>query len=145
MDHLLSPGPRPFPPGARGVGLMEIMVATVITVIAVLALAYAFGTGRGLVDRFAMARVGLSVAHRRMELLSTLPASAPELAPGYDSGPRDVVLDGRLAARERWRVTLWDDPADPAAGADLKRVWVTASWGGAPGDSIGLHRFFPLR
>jgi hypothetical protein len=131
--------------GQRGIGLMEIMVATVITVIAVVALAYAFGNGRGLVDRFAEARVALSVAHRRMELLSSLPAAAAELAPGYDSGSRDVVLDGRLAARERWRVALWDDPVDPAHGTDLKQVWVTVTWGSGSADTVGLHRFFPLQ
>ena len=38
--------------GERGVGLMEVIVATIIAVIAIVALAYTFGMGRGLVNRY---------------------------------------------------------------------------------------------
>lgn len=135
---------RPFAPDQRGVGLVEIVVATVIAVIAVVALAYAFGTGRGLVDRYAAARVALGAAQRRMEVLATLAPSSPDLQIGAH-GPIDVVLEGRSVARESWQVAGWDDPADGLNGdADLKQVTVRVAWGPGPNDSIVLRRLLPL-
>lgn len=123
---------------------MEILVATVIAVVAVIALAYMFGTGRGLVDHYAAARLALGAAHRRMELLGTLPASDPQLQIGY-ANTQDVVLEGRTAAWETWRVVGVHDPADPMGGASLKRVWVSVRWGSQPADTIGLQRLFPVQ
>ncbi len=132
-----------LPRDQRGVGLMEIIVATVIAVIAVVALAYAFGTGRGLVDRYAAARLSLGAAQRRMELLSALPPDSPELSVGVH-GPLEVRLEGQALARETWRVVPYDDDADTAPGTDLKLVTVMVAWGSGAADSLNLHRLFPL-
>ena len=93
--------------GERGVGLMEVIVATIVAVVAILALAYTFGTGRGLVNRYEAARVALAAAQRRMEMLSAGPAGSADLQLGQHpaagtvpgaGGRRDRglrILDGR--------------------------------------------------
>ena len=144
------PRPPRFLRGQRGVGLMEVVVATVIAVIAVAALAYSFGTGRGLVSRFEIARVGLAAAQRRMEMLSALPPAAAEFALGAHppGGGRDPVqVDGRTMVLESWLVEAVDDPANGLhpGEMDLKRVTVTVAWGQlGPSETISLTRLFPV-
>lgn len=148
----MPPGARADrPPGSaageRGLGLVEVIVATVIATLAVLALAYSFGTGRALVDRYALARVALAAGQRRLETLATLPVTAPELA--LDSHHEaEVRVDGRTVAREAWDVKGWDDPADGSSpgDVDLRQVTVTVRWGAGGGaETVVLHRLFPLR
>ncbi len=125
---------------------MEVVVATVIAIIAVVALAYSFGAGRGLVNQYEAARVALAAAQRRMETLSAGTATAPDLTYGLH-GPLDVQVDGRTVARESWLVEAYDDPADGihAGDIDLKKVTVTVSWGRlTPGETTSLTRLFPL-
>jgi type II secretory pathway pseudopilin PulG len=134
----------------RGIGLMEVVVATVIAVIAVVALAYSFGMGRDLVNRFEIARVALAAAQRRMEMLTALPGTATELALGRHpgSGTTPVQVDGRTMVVESWQVDAFDDPANgtSSGSVDLKRVTVTVSWGRlGPNESVALARFFPAR
>ena len=132
----------------RGIGLMEVVVATVVAVIAVVALAYSFGMGRSLVNQFEIARIALAAAHRRMEALSPLPATAPELLIGTHppSGTYPVQVDGRTVAFESWKVEAYDDPVDGLDGdMDLKRVTATVSWGhGGPNETVVFTRFFPV-
>jgi hypothetical protein len=135
-----------LPRGERGLGLMEVVVATVIAVIAVVALAYSFGVGRGLVNQYEVARIALAAAQRRMETLSTLPATAAELQIGVPHAG-DVQVDGRTVARESWTVEAYDDPADGlhAGEIDLKKVTVSISWGRlGPNETLSLTRLFPL-
>jgi len=129
---------------------MEVVIATVIAVIAVVALAYSFGAGRGLVNQYEVARIALAAAQRRMETLSTLPATAAELQDGShpSSGTDPVQVDGRTVALESWLVEAIDDPADGirAGDVDLKKVTATVSWGrGSPNETVTLTRFFPPR
>jgi hypothetical protein len=135
--------------GERGVGLMEVMVATVIAVISVLALAYSFGAGRGLVNQFEVARIALAAAQRRMETLSALPATAAELQLGShpSSGTYPVQVDGRTVALESWTVEAYDDPVDGLHGdMDLKQVTATVSWGrGGPSETVVFTRLFPVQ
>jgi hypothetical protein len=144
MRMMASRAPR----NERGVGLMEVVVATVIAVIAVVALAYSFGSGRGLVNQYEIARIALAAAQRRMETLSTLPATAAEVQTGSHppSGTYPVQVDGGTVARESWTVETYDDPVDGLHGdADLKRVKVTVRWGGgSPGETIEFTRLFPV-
>jgi type II secretory pathway pseudopilin PulG len=131
------------------VGITEVVVATIIAVIAVVALAYSFGTGRGLVSRFEASRVALAAAQSRMETLSALPLGATELDLGShpSSGTYPVQVDGRVVANESWTVTAYTDPATghPAGTADLKSVTVTVTWGpSGPSETITLKRLFPL-
>jgi hypothetical protein len=137
------------PGGERGVGLMEVIVATIVAVIAILALAYTFGTGRGLVDRYEAARVALAAAQRRMEMLSAAPAGSADLQLGRhpNAGTYPVQVDGATVAAEAWTVVAYDDPADGTAAGDvdLKRVTVTVAWGRqGPNERIVLTRLFSL-
>lgn len=126
----------------RGFSLIEVVVATVIAVIAVMGLAYSFGNARGLVDRYEAARLALAAAQRRMELLAVLPADADSLQVGR-SCDREVVVDGAIVAHEAWTVTPY---TDPALGPGLKRVVVTVTWGGGTAaETVQLARLFPPR
>jgi len=139
--------------GERGVGLMEVVVATVIAVIAIVALAYSFGMGRGLVNQYEVARIALAAAQHRMETLAAAELNSPDLAlgPGNSTatyGPMNVVVDGSVACRESWEVEPVHDPANTAnpGSTDLKRVTVTVSWGrGGPNETVALTRLFPVR
>jgi len=129
---------------------MEVVVATVIAVIAVLALAYSFGAARGLVDRYEIARVALAAAQRRMETLSAGPLTSTDLLIGPHPAAGvwlDVKVEDRAVARESWTVDRYDDPANGigSGAADLKRVTVTVVWGQAgPAETVSLTRLFPL-
>jgi type II secretory pathway pseudopilin PulG len=139
--------------GERGIGLMEVIVATVIAVIAIVALAYSFGMGRGLVNQYEVARIALAAAQRRMETLAAAGLSSPDLAlgPGFSTktyGPMDVVVDGNVACGESWVIERFHDPANTTnpESTDLKKVTVTVSWGRAgPHETVALTRLFPLR
>ena len=129
---------------------MEVVVATVIAVIAVVALAYSFGNGRGLVNRFEIARMALAAAQRRIEMLSAGPIVSPDLTLGRHpaSGTLPVQVDGHVVVWEYWQVDAYDDPANgTAAGSmDLKRVTVKVSWSQTePADTMSLVRLFPAR
>jgi hypothetical protein len=139
---------RPFR-SERGVGLMEVIVATIVAVIAILALAYTFGTGRGLVDRYAAARVALAAAQGRMETLGASPAGSPDLRLGQHpaAGTNPVQVDGATVAFESWTVVAYDDPADGTSlgDVDMKQVTVRVTWGGqGTNEQVALTRLFPL-
>jgi type II secretory pathway pseudopilin PulG len=131
---------------------MEIIVATIVAVIAIVALAYTFGIGRGLVNRYEAARVALAAAQRRMERLAASPPTSPDLQiptfPSTTYGPFPVQVDGRVVAYESWTVEAYDDPADGShtgTDLDLKRVTVSVTWGGrGPNETVTLTRLFPL-
>ncbi|MBI5709851.1 MAG: hypothetical protein HZC42_06010 [Candidatus Eisenbacteria bacterium] len=114
---------------------MEVIVATVIVTVAVLGLAYTIGSGRGLVNRYEAARMGLSAAQRRMEILSVTDPGSPEVQVGFTQGPQPVLIDGREICKESWTVTGYDDPANGInpGEADLKLVTVAVTWGAATG------------
>ena len=131
----------------RGFSLMEVIIATVIAVIAVLGLAHSFAAGRGLIDRYATARDALGAAQRRIETLSLLPASATDLALG-PHGPNALQLNDNPSGSESWTVDWVDDPVDGSGGGDsnpddYKRVTIRIGWtqGGAP-DTVRLSRLF---
>jgi len=130
-----------------GFTLIEAMVATVIAVIAVVALSFTFSAARGLVDRYATARSGLAVAQQRMERLSVLglknPTSA-DLSPGVH-GPFPRTLDGNMTGTEQWTVTWVNDPADNTGGDpnpnDYKQVVVDVRWmSGTVPDQVQITR-----
>lgn len=135
------------PPAQGGFTLIEAIVATVIAVFAVIALAFTFSAGRGLVDRYAKARSGLAVAEQRMERLSILGFKDPgnsELTPGVH-GPFPRMLDGNGTGIEQWTVTWVNDPADNAGGDanpnDYKQVVVEVRWiSGSVQDKVQLSR-----
>ena len=130
-----------------GFTLVEAIVATTIATIAVVGLAYSFGTGRALVNRYEVARVALGAAQRRAERLSILAPGSADLTLGAH-GPFDVVVDGRTLCHEAWTVTAYDDPANGTSAfhVDLKRVRVAVTWGDAsPAETIELTTLLPTR
>jgi type II secretory pathway pseudopilin PulG len=141
-----SPSHRPAPCRQAGFSLVEALVALTIAVIAVVGLAYNFGNGRALVNRYETARLALGAAQRRMEMLAVLPPAAPEFNLGIH-GPTGVVVGGQTLCQETWTVARFDDPINgiDATQFDLKRVEVTITWGQAtPAETIELTRLFPV-
>ena len=140
-------GSATYRPAEAGFTLVEAIVATVIAVIAVVALAFSFGAGRGMVDRYAEARSALAVAEQRMERLSVLglkDPTNPDLNPG-PHGPYPLPLNGNATGFEQWTVTWIDDPADNGGGDvnpnDYKKVVVGVHWtSGSVQDSLQLTR-----
>ena len=134
--------------GGLGFTLTEVLVALLITVIAVMGLASSFGTGRGLIDRYATARSAMGVAQSRMEWLRMeymKNLSAPDLDPSLAHPVTDVVLDGRIPGQETWTVEWLHDPKGSSA-QDYKRVTVTVTWSqGGVGDRIDLSCIFLAR
>src|SRR5215471_12167035 len=61
----------------RGFSLIEVLVAGIVAVVAVMGLAYSFSTGRGMIDRYAAARDALAAAEQRMDRLSILGLKNP--------------------------------------------------------------------
>lgn len=128
----------------KGFSLMEAMTAAVISVIAVLGLAYSFGVGRSLVNRYELARAALGEAQSQLESLTLLPVSDPTLALGYLSMPSPFRYKGATLGTEYWRVVGYDEP-HLAGSQDLKRVIVTVRWAqGARPDSVSLERLWQL-
>src|SRR5437762_12387732 len=78
----------------RGFSLMEALTGATITVIAVLGLAYSFGVGRGLVNRYEVARAALGEAQSELEALHLLPMGDPAMAIGYASPPTPFRYEG---------------------------------------------------
>jgi hypothetical protein len=129
----------------RGFSLMEALTAATIAVVAVMGLAYSFGLGRGLVDRFETARAALGEAQSQIEALTLLPPSDATLAVGYVSPQTPFRYDGVTLGTENWRVVGYDDPFLSGA-VDLKRVIVTVRWQqNTQTDSLSLERLCPLR
>lgn len=129
----------PFALGERGLSLVEAVVATVITVIAVLGLAHTFGMGRGFIERFAIGRHALAVAQARMDALGVQPAStSPDLTLGvHPALPLPFNHGGQQVGTEHWRVTPYPDPS--AFG--IKEVTVVVAWTqGTEQDSIRITR-----
>ena len=123
---------------------MEAVVATAISVIAILGLAHSFGMGRAFIDRYAIARVALGVAQARMEGLSMLPPAAPDFSIGpHPDAPVVFTFQGAPVGTEQWLVEWFDDPSTPLTTADLRRVTVVVAWSlGADQDSVRLARLF---
>jgi Tfp pilus assembly protein PilV len=143
------PGPR-FRLNQRGVGLMEIIVATVIATVAVLGLAYTIGTGRGLINRYEVGRAGLAEAQRRMEQLIVLKPTAPELQIPSGSSityADPFVVNTTTVGTSAYTVAWFHDPSSTVSNStDLKRVTVRVSWTAGPADSdaVTLERYFPI-
>ena len=127
----------------RGFSLMEALTAATISVIAVLGLAYSFGVGRGLVNRYEIARAALGDAQSQLESLTLLPGSDPTLAPGYAGSPTPFRYKGATLGSEGWRVIAYDEPHIPGP-SNLRRVIVTVRWHqGVHTDSLSLERLWP--
>jgi hypothetical protein len=127
--------------GERGIGLFEVMAGTLIATLAVIGLAYTFGIGRGLIDRYQVARVALA---ETQGILDSLATHVPSPAIGTSSRPFNVA--GIQAGTLQWTISWVDDPADKLSPTDpdpndLKRAVVVATWSlGTPNDRLALTR-----
>ena len=126
--------------GERGIGLFEVMAGTIIATLAVIGLAYTFGIGRGLIDRYQVARVALAEVQGIVDSLAT---HVPSPAIGTSSRPFNV--SGEQAGNIQWTVSWVDDPADNIPTDpdpnDLKRLTVVAQWSLAmPSDHLTMTR-----
>lgn len=129
----------------RGIGMFEVIAGTLIATLAVLGLAYSFGVGRGLIDRYAVARLALGRAELLTDSLATrnpttlLDGTQPFWIPGVQPGT------------STWVVTPVDDPIDGLAPADpnpadMDRIRVVVTWRiGPQSDSLGLTRMVLAR
>lgn len=126
----------------RGFSLMEALTAASVSVIAVLGLAYSFGVGRGLVNRYEVARAALGEAQTQLESLTLLVPGDPTLALGYVAPATPFRYKGATLGSQYWRVVAYDEPHLPGS-ADFKRVIVTVSWRqAARTDSVSLERLW---
>lgn len=136
--------------GPRGFSLIEVMVATIIAVIAVLGLAHTFATGRALINRYEVARDAMGAAQRELEVLGTVSLTSDSLnadAPQPVGGPFAVSLSEWQNGTVEWRSDWVDDPADDGGGADpephdYRRVTMVVRWTNAISDSVVLSRIF---
>jgi hypothetical protein len=127
---------------------MEVVVASVIAVIAVLGLAHSFAAGRSLIDRYENARDALGIVQRRLERLASLPPQHAELTIGSHSGGT-VQLNDAVTGTEDWNVQWVDDPVDGTGAGDLtgpndyKQATVIVAWTQAGvTDAVQLSRIF---
>jgi type II secretory pathway pseudopilin PulG len=134
---------------SAGFSLIEVMVAGVVAVIAVLGLAYSFSTGRGMIDRYATARDALEAAQSKLDFLAMEAVKDPATADLNvgNHGPYPRALNGNLTGRVSWSVVWVDDlvdnfPPDQDPN-DYKRAVVTVSWkqGSLP-EQVSISRSF---
>ena len=121
---------------------MEALTGATISVIAVLGLAYSFGVGRGLVNRYEVARAALGEAQSQLEALQLVARTDPAMTIGYVSPPTPFRYEGATLGTSSWRVLAYDDPNLPGP-VNLKRVIMTVRWSGnAQTDSVSLERLW---
>lgn len=121
---------------------MEALTAATVAVIAVMGLAYSFGVGRALVNRYEVARAALAEAQNQLESLTQVPAGDPALAVGYSSPPTPFRYEGAEIGSENWTVGAYDEPNLPGT-VNLKRVRVIVRWRqSARTDSLVLERLW---
>lgn len=128
-----------------GFSLIEALTATVVAVIAVLGLAYTFGVGSGLVNRFEVARAAMGQAESRMERLVLLADTDPgsdSLAVGYGSASAPFSIAGSSLGTTWWHVEGYDDPDIPGSD-NLRRVIVCVRWNTSGPDSVQFSQLIP--
>jgi len=129
----------------RGFSLMEALTGATISVIAVLGLAYSFGMGRALMNRYEVARAALGEAQAQLEALQLVYAddrNDPTLAFGYESPATPFRYEGATLGSANWRVDAYDEPSLPGT-ANLKRVVMIVRWRqNAQADSVSLERLW---
>jgi len=127
-----------------GFSLIEALTAAIIAVIAILGLAYTFGIGRGMVNRYEVARAALGQAQSCVEVLSVLPGSSDSLRIGYSSAMIPFQYAGLSRGELWWHIDPYDHPGIPGT-INLRRATVCVRWQtGSLSDSVMLDRLFSL-
>jgi hypothetical protein len=123
--------------------LFEVIAGTVIATLAVLGLAYTFGVGRGLINRYEVARCALGEAQHMVDSLSIVPVGS------LSAGSRNFEVGGKVAGMTHWTLTPVDDPLDGTASStpadpnpvDYFKLTVEVDWGlGVLADRLQLTR-----
>ena len=132
----------------KGFSLLEAIVATVITVIAALGLAYTFGIGRSNINRFEVARIADAMAQSRIEFLGALALASPtsdSLELGlHPATPSPFLYHGNTVGIEYWRVDAAPTTLPLNIGGSLSRVTAIVSWTmGGLADSVTYTRLVP--
>lgn len=126
----------------RGFSLMEALTAATISVIAVLGLAYSFGVGRGMVNRYEIARAALGEAQSQLEAMTVWPKDDPQLTVGFRSPQTPFRYEGATLGNVDWVVLPYDEP-NLAGTVNLRKVVVTVRWRqDARTDSLSLERLW---
>jgi len=119
------------------------MAGALVATLAVLGLAYSFGVGRGLIDRYQVARSAMARARLVVDSLATQsPATLVD-------GSEPFWVENLQAGTTSWTIHWVDDPVDRLAGDspadpnpnDTKRIQVEVLWQlGAASDTLRLSR-----
>lgn len=123
-----------------GIGLFEVIAGTLVATLAVVGLAYSFGIGRGLIDRYLVARRAVSCAEMALDSLVTV---API---DLTTASEPFWSDGANLGTINWSIGWVDDPVDGSSGSDpnphdMKRITVRVSWTlGGMSDAVQLSR-----
>jgi hypothetical protein len=129
---------------ARGIGLFEVIAGTLIATLAVLGLAYSFGVGRGLIDRYQVARAAMGEAQKMADSLAAEPPAS------LASGSETFWLAGQPLGTTSWIVTHVDDPGDNVPSDpnpyDMNRLSILVTWQlGGSTDTLGLTRLVAIK
>jgi type II secretory pathway pseudopilin PulG len=136
-------GSSPDVRSQRGLTLVETMVATIVAVLAVVGLAYSFGVGRGLIDRYQVARQGMAQAQMVVDSLINVPRL------NLANGVQPFWVENLQAGTTAWTLSWVDDPVDRLASSfpadpnpnDLMRVSVEVRWSlGGSSDTLRMSR-----
>ena len=113
----------------RGLTLIELLVATAVFAIIVLALVEFYYWGRARIMEVGLRRSALAQAQGKMEELRVLSFIEADLADGAH-GPETVQIAKNLSGAQSWSVTTMDDPANGYTGTeeDYKTVVITVTW-----------------
>jgi hypothetical protein len=109
---------------ARGVSLLETLIAIIILTLALTSISYFFSTARGNIEAFGHMRCGLVLAQGKMEELKDLGYSHPDLYVDPDLGVAtysdrvDSVGDAAAVDRPFYREWTVSPVPDPANGTD---------------------------
>jgi type II secretory pathway pseudopilin PulG len=116
---------HPVPHAERGTSLAELMVALVILSIGILAVAQLFPAGTREQNKDRMMTAANYYAQEKLERLSALPWTHPDLGLGvHPAGGVKENLGPTGAWKRSYDVTLMQSPLD-----NLKKIAVTVTWG----------------
>ena len=128
----------------RGTSLTEALAATVLGIVAALAMVYALSSGNASIQAMRIERAAITTAQQKMEKLLAKPTGDAQLSVG-NHGPESVTLPYKTG-QTSWVVAWQDDPIDGSGVGDTdpqdyKKLTVTVSWTDAIARSTSMSTF----